>query len=61
MFANKIVDGKPICPMKGCHQPIVEPGGGAAFKISKQTAEVMFRQGVTAHVETVVLVHKACA
>jgi hypothetical protein len=61
MFANKIVDGKPICPMKGCHLPVTEPGGGQVWEISKETANILFSQGVIAKAETLVIIHKHCA
>lgn len=60
MFANKVVDEKPICPMKGCHQP-VEPGEGEAFFVAPESLIPLFDAGLVADISGVVIVHRGCA
>ena len=61
MFANKsTVDGRPICPMQGCHRPI-NPGEGQGVGISEATAERFWMLDVLESPQTLVIVHITCA
>jgi hypothetical protein len=61
MFANKIDDeGRPICPMAGCLNP-VEPGDGEAFTADPVATARLFTQGVLDQPDGLVIVHKTCA
>ena len=59
MFANRIVDGHPICPMKGCGKPL-SPGDNFVGEFSPEAMRRAFRDGMLAEPEGLVIAHNAC-
>lgn len=56
--ANKVNENnQPVCPMKGCFEP-VEPGKGDAAMIAPDVQNVLLSDGLIACVAQVVIVHK---
>lgn len=63
MFANIMQDGKPLCPMKGCENRVIEPdtGGSAIGEFSPDATARAYSDGLLAEPSGFIIFHKACA